>query len=158
MGDMNCQALFIALPETEDSSMEQLFATASLWLALALLSALLAAHLRLSIALVEICVGVGMAACIGWFDVAEVLALNAEWVRFLASAGALFLTFLAGAELDPDVIRVKLAEVTVVGVVGFLAPFLGCAAIAFYGLCGIGRRARCAAWPCRPHRWPWSMR
>ncbi|MCC2643966.1 MAG: conserved rane protein of unknown function, partial [Nitrospira sp.] len=62
------------------------------------------------------------------------LALNAEWVRFIASSGAVFLTFLAGAELDPDVIRTKLAEVTVVGMVGFLAPFLGCAAVAFYGL------------------------
>jgi glutathione-regulated potassium-efflux system ancillary protein KefC len=40
--------------------MEQPFATASLWLALALLSAFIAAQLRLSIALVEICVGVGM--------------------------------------------------------------------------------------------------
>jgi Kef-type K+ transport system membrane component KefB len=114
--------------------MEQLFTTAALWLALALLSALLATHLRLSIALVEICVGVVVAACAGWFDIAGVLALNGDWVRFLAAAGSVLLTFLAGAELDPDVIRVKLAEVTVVGMVGFLAPFLGCAAIAFYGL------------------------
>ncbi len=114
--------------------MDQIFATASLWFALALFSALLAARLRLSIALVEICVGVGMAACSGWFNVGEVLALNAEWVRFLASSGAVVLTFLAGAELDPDVIRVKRAEVTVVGLTGFLAPFLGCTALAFYGL------------------------
>jgi Kef-type K+ transport system membrane component KefB len=42
------------------------------------------------------------------------------------------LTFLAGAELDPDVIRTKWKEVTVVGLVGFMAPFLGCAAIARY--------------------------
>lgn len=114
--------------------MEQLFATAALWFALALLSALLAAQLRLSIALVEICVGVGMAAFSGWLDIGGTLALHAEWVKFLASAGAVVLTFLAGAELDPDVIRMKLTEVTVVGLVGFLAPFLGCAAIAFYGL------------------------
>jgi glutathione-regulated potassium-efflux system ancillary protein KefC len=114
--------------------MEQLFTIAALWLALALLSTLLAAQLRLSIALVEICVGVGMAAGAGWFNLDESLALNSEWVRFLASAGAVVLTFLAGTELDPDVIRIKLAEVSVVGFVGFLAPFLGCAAIAYYGL------------------------
>src|SRR5574340_1714670 len=114
--------------------MEQLFATAALWFALALLSALLAAQFRLSIALVEICVGVGMAAFSGWLDIGGALALHAEWVKFLASAGAVVLTFLAGAELDPDVIRMKLTEVTVVGLVGFLAPFMGCAAIAFYGL------------------------
>ncbi len=52
----------------------------------------------------------------------------------LAAAGAVVLTFLAGAELDPGVLRSKLAEVNVVGLVGFLAPFLGCAALAFYGL------------------------
>ena len=114
--------------------MEQLFTIASLWLALALLSALLAAQLRLSVALVEICLGVGVAACAGWLNLDESLALNSEWVRFLASAGAVVLTFLAGTELDPDVIRVKLAEVSAVGFMGFLAPFLGCAAIAYYGL------------------------
>jgi Kef-type K+ transport system membrane component KefB len=44
------------------------------------------------------------------------------------------LTFLAGAELEPAVIRAKWKEVTIVGLVGFLAPFLGCAALARYVL------------------------
>jgi Kef-type K+ transport system membrane component KefB len=44
------------------------------------------------------------------------------------------LTFLAGAELEPEVIRMKWKEVTVVGVIGFLGPFLGCAAVAHYVL------------------------
>lgn len=38
--------------------MESIFLTATLWLALAVVSALIASSLRLSIALVEICVGV----------------------------------------------------------------------------------------------------
>lgn len=112
--------------------MEPIFITASLWLALAVVSALIASSLGLSIALVEICVGVAAAAATGWFGLGDVLAANSEWVRFLAAAGAVVLTFLAGAELDPDVIRTKLTEVSVVGFVGFLAPFLGCAAIAYY--------------------------
>lgn len=112
--------------------MEPTFITASLWLALAVVSALLASSLGLSIALVEICVGVGAAAATDWFGLGDVLAANSEWVRFLAASGAVLLTFLAGAELDPDVIRTKLTEVSVVGLVGFLAPFLGCAAIAYY--------------------------
>lgn len=112
--------------------MEPIFITASLWLALAVVSALIASSLGLSIALVEICVGVGAAAATGWFGLGDVLAANSEWVRFLAASGAVVLTFLAGAELDPDVIRTKLTEVGVVGFVGFLAPFLGCAAIAYY--------------------------
>ncbi len=114
--------------------MEPVFITASLWLALAIVSALIASSLRISIALVEICIGVAAAATTGWFGLGDVLAANSEWVRFLAGSGAVVLTFLAGAELDPHVIRVKLAEVSVVGLVGFVAPFLGCAAVAYYWL------------------------
>jgi len=112
--------------------MESIFLTASLWLALAVVSALLASSLRLSVALVEICVGVGVAALAGIFGLGDVLGANTEWLRFLAASGAVVLTFLAGAELDPDVLRHKLAEVSIVGIVGFAAPFLGCAAVAYY--------------------------
>ena len=112
--------------------MDSIFLTATLWLALAVVSALIASALRLSIALVEICVGVAAAAATGWFGLGDVFAANSEWVRFLAASGAVVLTFLAGAELDPDVVRTKLAEVSVVGMVGFFAPFLGCTAVAYY--------------------------
>lgn len=124
--------------------MEQIFLTATLWLAVAVVSALIANKLDLSIALVEICAGVVFAYAAGWLELGDVLGANSEWVRFLASAGAVVLTFLAGAELDPGILRAKLAEVNAVGVVGFLAPFLGCAALAFYGL---GWSAE-ASWLC----------
>ena len=112
--------------------MEQLFTIASLWLALAVISALIAYHIHISIALVEICVGVATAAVLTWLGYADFLGANQEWIRFLAATGAVFLTFLAGAELDPDVLRTKMTEVTVVGMVSFAAPFLGCAAVAYY--------------------------
>jgi len=124
--------------------MEQLFTLASLWLALAVVSALIAYHIRISIALVEICVGVAAAAVLTWLGYADLLGVNQEWVRFLAATGAIFLTFLAGAELDPDVLRTKLTEVTVVGMVSFVVPFLGCAAVAYYLL---GWSAQ-ASWLC----------
>src|SRR5262245_11333636 len=114
--------------------MESIFITATLWLALAVVSALIASSLRISIALVEICVGVGAAAAVGLLGQGDVLAANADWVRFLAASGAVVLTFLAGAELDPDVIKTKLTEVSVVGLIGFFAPFFGCAAVARYWL------------------------
>jgi Kef-type K+ transport system membrane component KefB len=112
--------------------MEQIFIIASLWLGLAVLSAVLAYHLRISIALVEICVGVVAAAVAASFGKIDALGSNLEWLRFLASSGAVLLTFLAGAELEPEVLRTKLKEVSAVGLVGFFAPFLGCAAIAYY--------------------------
>ncbi|MEW5724565.1 MAG: cation:proton antiporter, partial [Thermodesulfobacteriota bacterium] len=112
--------------------MEQLFTIASLWLGLAVISAAIAYHLRVSIALVEICVGVAAGAVAAHIGRPEALGSNLEWLRFLASSGAVLLTFLAGAELDPEVIRAKLKEVSLVGLIGFFAPFLGCAALAHY--------------------------
>lgn len=114
--------------------MEHAFTVAALWLFLAVLSALLASALRLSIALVEICIGVLAASLLNAIDGGELLAANSEWLRFLAAVGAVLLTFLAGAELDPKVMRTKLVEVNVIGFIGFFAPFLGCTALAYYGL------------------------
>lgn len=120
--------------------MEQIFIIASLWLGLAVISAIVAYHLRVSIALVEICLGVGTAAVAASLGKTEDLGSNLEWLRFLASSGAVLLTFLAGAELEPSVIRTKLKEVTVVGLIGFFVPFMGCTAIAHY-LLGWGFQA-----------------
>jgi glutathione-regulated potassium-efflux system ancillary protein KefC len=112
--------------------MEHIFTIAAIWFGMAVVSAVIAYHLRVSIALVEICVGVVAAAIAGYFGMVNALGADAEWLRFLAASGAVLLTFLAGAELEPEVIRRKLTEVTVVGLVGFFAPFLGCAAVARY--------------------------
>jgi Kef-type K+ transport system membrane component KefB len=114
--------------------MEQVYVVATVWLALAVISAIIAYHLRVAIALVEICVGVIIAAIAGYLGKTESLGANSEWLRFLASAGAVLLTFLAGAELDPETLREKAKEVSIVGLIGFLSPFLGCAAIAYYVL------------------------
>ncbi len=111
---------------------EPIFAAAAFWLGLAILSAIIAYHLRISIALIEICMGVVVAAVAAYFGKTELLGSNQEWLRFLAASGAVLLTFLAGAELEPEVIQKKLKEVTVIGLVGFFAPFLGCAAVARY--------------------------
>ncbi len=110
--------------------MEQAYLVAALWLALAVVSAIIAYHVRVSIALVEICVGVAAAAVAGAYGKAEALGANLDWLRFLASTAAVLLTFLAGLELEPEVLRSKALEVTVVGLFGFVAPFLGCTAVA----------------------------
>src|ERR1700690_4284019 len=114
--------------------MEHIYAIATVWLGLAVISAIIAYHLRISIALIEICVGILAAAVANHFWGTDSLGGNLEWLRFLASIGAVLLTFLAGAELDPRVIRSKYKEVSIVGFIGFLAPFLGCAALARFVL------------------------
>lgn len=110
--------------------MESVFIVASIWLGLAVLSSIIAYHLRISIALVEICIGVGASAIAKILGLGETLGANEEWLRFLASSGAVLLTFLAGTEIDPTVIQTKWKEVSFVGAVGFLAPFLGCTILA----------------------------
>jgi len=73
------------------------------------------------------CCGHGCSAYrFGAFIVQGGLAVKSEWIRFLTGTGAIVLTFLAGAELDPKIFRTKWKESTVVGLVGFFGPFLGC--------------------------------
>ncbi|OHD71964.1 MAG: potassium transporter Kef [Spirochaetes bacterium RBG_16_67_19] len=112
--------------------MVEAFQFAALWLALAVAATALSRHLRVSGALVEICVGITAAAIANRFFGEGSLGAGQDWLRFLASIGAVLLTFLAGAELDPQVMRAKVKEVSLVGLVGFAAPFLGCAAVAHW--------------------------
>jgi Kef-type K+ transport system membrane component KefB len=104
---------------------------AALWAGLALVATLLAIWFRVSTALAEIVVGTLAQLVIGATLGGAALGAQTPWVTFLAGTGAIVLTFLAGAELDPAVFRVKWKEAMVVGLAGFFAPFLGCAAIAY---------------------------
>ncbi len=112
--------------------MEDAFRMAAIWFSLAVVATAFANLLRLSMALVEICIGIAAGFAAEHYLGPGALGANVDWLRFLAGAGAVLLTFLAGAELEPSVFRSKWKEVTVVGLVGFLAPFLGCAAVARY--------------------------
>ena len=112
--------------------MEAAFTTATLWLGLALAATVLANRLRISIALVEIMVGVLASFLISQGFGPDAMGADLPWLKFIAGTGAILLTFLAGAELDQASLRAKWKEVWIVGLVGFLAPFLGCAAIARY--------------------------
>jgi Kef-type K+ transport system membrane component KefB len=114
--------------------MEHIYGLAALWVALALLATFAATWLRISSTLCEIIIGIAAGFIATQYFGDTALGSTEEWLKFLASSGAVILTFLAGAELDPDAIRAKWKEVSVVGLVGFLAPFLGCAALARFVL------------------------
>jgi Kef-type K+ transport system membrane component KefB len=107
---------------------------AALWVGLALVATLFAIWFRISTALSEIVVGTVAQLIIGVAIGGTGLGAQTPWVGFLAGTGAIVLTFLAGAELDPAIFRTKWKEATVVGLAGFFAPFLGSAAIAYYVL------------------------
>ncbi|HTT13935.1 MAG TPA: cation:proton antiporter [Burkholderiaceae bacterium] len=114
--------------------MTEIWTHAALWLGLALVATLASIWLRVATALSEIVVGTIAQLIIGALLGSAILAGDASWIKFLSGAGAILLTFLAGAELDPAVFRREWKQASVVGLVSFAAPFLGCAAIARWGL------------------------
>lgn len=111
-----------------------MFSIAAVWMALALVSAIIARRLKVAGALAEILVGVGAAAIISHYAGADFLCAKQPWLMFITSCGAVMLTFLAGSEVDSASLKSKWKEVLIVGMIGFLAPFLGCAAAARFVL------------------------
>jgi Kef-type K+ transport system membrane component KefB len=104
--------------------MENQWFQAALWMGLALIATLLSVRIAISIALLEIMVGV-----IG----GNFLPLQrTEWVNFLAAFGSIVLTFLAGAEVEPQILRKKFKESVGIGFLSFFLPFLGAMAYAYY--------------------------
>lgn len=112
--------------------MQNVWVLASLWVGLALIATLLGIWFKISTALTEIVVGTVAQLIIGAIVGTGGLEGQTPWISFLAGTGAIVLTFLAGAELDPSIFRTKWKEASVVGLVGFFGPFLGCTAIAHY--------------------------
>jgi Kef-type K+ transport system membrane component KefB len=98
--------------------------TAAIWIALALVASVVSIRVGISVALVEIGVGV-----LG----GNLLSLHSTpWIDFLASFGSVLLTFLAGAEIDPDSFRRHLKAGLAIGIVSFLLPFLAAMAFAYF--------------------------
>lgn len=112
--------------------MTEIYGLAALWLGLALVATLAAIWLRVATALSEIVVGTIAQLALGALIGTSVLGADQTWIKFLSGTGAVVLTFLAGAELDPVVFRRQWKEATALGLVSFFAPFLGAAAAAYW--------------------------
>ena len=113
----------------------------SLWIAmiaaiLILLASVVSIEAGISVALIEITMGV---------IAGNVLGLTSPpWMDFLASFASILLTFLAGAEVDHQVLRERLKESLLIGGVSFLAPFLGAWAFSAWALGWAGPAAQIA--------------
>ena len=91
-----------------------------------LVASMVSVELGLSIAVIEIVLGVAAG---------NLLHLQApEWLGFLASFGSIVLTFLAGAEVDPSLMRDKLKQSVLLGGLSFALPFAGALLVARYVL------------------------
>ncbi len=102
----------------------EIYLVAVQWVGLALLASLISVRLGISIALIEI--AVGMVAGNLW------AVPQTGWTAFLASVGAVVLTFLAGVDIDTKVLKAKLLETASIGFLSFLVPFLAALAWAYW--------------------------
>jgi Kef-type K+ transport system membrane component KefB len=99
---------------------------ASAWMALALLASLISIRLGISVALAEMFVGIFAG---NLFDLQ-----STEWIDFLAVFGSGLLTFLAGAEIDPESLRRHFKASVTIGGVSFVLPFFGALGFAYLAL------------------------
>ncbi|MGA7311018.1 MAG: cation:proton antiporter, partial [Pseudolabrys sp.] len=106
--------------------MENIWFQSALWMALALIAAIGSLFVTISAALFEIVVGAIAGNTVG-------LPLT-PWINYIAGFGAIVLTFLAGTDIDPHVVRKHFASSVTIGLMGFFAPYLGCLLLARYGL------------------------
>lgn len=97
--------------------MENTWLISALWIGLALLASLISIRVAISVALVEIIVGSFGGNFLG--------LAPTPWVNYLAGVGSILLTFLAGAEIDPVVIRKHFWASMLIGAMGFFVPFFG---------------------------------
>ncbi len=88
--------------------MDNIWFIAAIWMGLALVASLISIRVGISVALIEIVVGVA-AGNIHFGDGQQILR-STDWTNFLAMLGSGVLTFLAGAEIDPVSLRANLAR------------------------------------------------
>lgn len=89
---------------------------ATLAFALILIASIFSVELAISSAIIEILFGV-VAGNFGHVG-------SAPWIDFIASFAGVLLTFLAGAEVDPQVLRQKPKQAVAIGGLSFLVPFV----------------------------------
>ncbi len=89
-----------------------------------LLASLISLRLGLSVAIIEILLG-ALAGNMGLIE-------TQDWMIFIASFGGILLTFLAGTEIDTDLMREQFKESFLMGFFSFVVPFLACFAYTYY--------------------------
>ena len=100
---------------------ENIWFVAAIWMGLAFLASLISIRVGISVALIEIVVGV--AAGNIHFGGQHILQTT-DWTNFLAMLGSGVLTFLAGAEIDPVSLRANLRASMTIGILSFSLPFI----------------------------------
>src|SRR5947209_6647742 len=112
---------------------------AAVWMGLALIASLISIRTGISVALIEIVVGVvagnlavgleggtlhvGIAGAGASAGHLHHVLQSTEWTNFLALLGSGVLTFLAGAEIDPHSLKANWRVSVLIGILSFGIPF-----------------------------------
>jgi Kef-type K+ transport system membrane component KefB len=96
---------------------ENIWFAAAIWMGLAFVASIISIRLGISVALIEILIGVLAGNFLG-------IHKTTEWINFLAMLGSGVLTFLAGAEIDPVSLKSNLKASFTIGSLSFLLPFV----------------------------------
>jgi Kef-type K+ transport system membrane component KefB len=99
---------------------------AALWMGLTLVASLISIRVGISVALIEIGLGVLGGNFLGLH--------TTPWIDFLAAFGSVLLTFLAGAEIDPAALRRHIRASLAIGALSFGAPFVAAFLVARFVL------------------------
>jgi len=99
-------------------------ATATILAALVLLASMASVELGVSVAIIEIALGVFAGNVLG--------ITSTPWIDFLASFAGILLTFLAGAEVDPQLLRARFRESVLLGGLSFAVPFAAAGLFAYF--------------------------
>src|SRR5208283_3215751 len=101
---------------------ENIWFIAAIWMGLAFIASLISIRVGISVALIEILVGVVVGNI--HFNGGQHILQTTDWINFLAMLGSGVLTFLAGAEIDPVSLRANLRASMAIGILSFLLPFV----------------------------------
>jgi len=97
--------------------LENIWFVAAIWMGLALIASIISIRLGISVALIEILIGVIAGNFLG-------IHKTTEWINFLAMLGSGVLTFLAGAEIDLVSLKSNIKASFTIGFLSFLLPFI----------------------------------
>ena len=97
--------------------MDNIWFVAAIWMGMALVASLISIRIGISVALIEILVGVIAGNFLGIHE-------TTQWIDFLAMLGSGVLTFLAGAEIDPASLKANFKASLAIGVLSFAIPFI----------------------------------
>lgn len=106
--------------------MTELLAIATFWVILSTIASFFSVWLKVTSAICEIIIGIVAAYILREHFDPNIINTEADWIKFVSTTGAIFLTFLAGTELNPGLFKEHWKSSISLGFMSFIVPFILC--------------------------------